>query len=346
MITIQRLAVFAVILSSVCIGFYQYLVQSKKMLVLSGLTMGTSYSIKIAHANSTLSKTELAKNVEHILHTINLQLSTYIETSDISQFNQSATTDWFSISAEFYTVMKEALRISQISNNAFDVTIGNFINLWGFGADTATQYIPDEAKIDAILNAPNARAIELRASPYAIKKNYPELMLDVSAIAKGFAVDCIADHLNQLGVKNYIIEIGGEIQAKGKNADNQEWRVGIESPIAYQRKIQMVIALQDIGMATSGDYRNYFTKNNIRYSHIIHPATGKPVNHELTSVTVLHPSTMTADAMATALLVLGLEDGLALAHQENIAALLIARKGDDFIQTMTPQFKKFILQNP
>lgn len=343
---IQKLALFAVLVSSISIGLYQYLAQNRQMLVLSGLTMGTSYSVKIPNAKIPLPQAKLAENIEHVLHTINLQLSTYIETSDISRFNQSTTTNWFSISVEFYTVIKEALRIKQISNDAFDITIGNLINLWGFGANTQTQHVLDQAMIDAVLSASGAKYIELRASPYAIKKNNPDLMLDLSAIAKGFAVDCISDHLDKLGVKNYIIEIGGEIKTKGRNSENQDWRIGIESPITHQRKIQMMIGLQDIGMATSGDYRNYFTTNSVRYSHIIHPKTGKPVTHELTSVTVLHPSTMTADAMATAILVLGPEKGLALAYQENIAALLIARKGDDFMQTMTPQFKQVILQNP
>lgn len=343
---IQKIALFAVILSSIGFSLYLTVAKNDPMLVLSGLTMGTSYTVKIPHANILLpQQANLAENIADVLDTINLQLSTYIETSDISRFNQSISTDWFSISAEFYTVIKEALRINKISNNAFDITVGNFINLWGFGAQNHTQDIPDEAMIDAVFNASNIRHVDLRNAPTAIKKNHPELMLDLSAIAKGFAVDCIADLLDEWGIKNYIIEIGGEIKTKGKNSEDQDWQIGIESPRTDQRRIQMIIKLQDIGMATSGDYRNYFTKNNVRYSHIIHPATGKPITHELASVTVLHPSTMTADAMATAILVLGPEKGLALAYQENITALLIERNGNDFIQTMTPPFKNLILQN-
>jgi len=312
--------------------------ENQKAVILSGLTMGTTYTIKIYVDDTKINRVMVSTEINHRLDKINAQMSTYIETSTLSIFNQSNTQDWEEIPVELYTVIKEALRINKLTNRAFDVTIGPVVNLWGFGPKVQPDIIPDESTIKEALDNVGSEYIQLRAEPYAIKKNKSNLYIDLSAIAKGYAVDLIADYLDELSINNYMVEIGGEIKAKGINPNNNVWRIGIEKPLDDQRSVQTVITLNNTAMATSGNYRNYFEENGIRYSHTIDPSTGKPITHKLASVTVLHPSAMTADAMATALLVLGPDDGLKLAFRENLAAMFIMREKDSYTEQMTPQF--------
>lgn len=314
--------------------------------VLSGNTMGTTYTVKINSDDAEIQKNTLLTAINQRLDDINQQMSTYIDTSSISLFNQAMTTDWIDIPLETYTVIKEALRIHQLSHHSFDITISPLVNLWGFGTQPQKNIIPHQTAIQKALDNIGSEHINIRSNPYAIKKNKAQISIDLSAIAKGFAVDLIADLLDEMKFTNYLVEIGGEIKSKGINPNGDIWHIGIEQPINDQRSVQISINLNNMGMATSGDYRNYFEKNGTRYSHTIDPTTGKPITHNLASVTVLHPSTMTADAMATALLVLGLEDGLKLAHQENLAVLFIIRHNDTYIEKMTAQFRQHLTPPP
>ena len=301
--------------------------------------MGTTYTVKINSSESTLDRSAISAEINRQLDNVNQQMSTYIETSDLSLFNQSDTKEWVEIPVELYAVIEEALRINVLSKNAFDISIGPVVNLWGFGPEEKSDTIPNNTAINKALDNVGSQYIHLRSKPYSIRKDKPDLTIDLSAIAKGYAVDIIADYLDKLDINNYMVEIGGEIKAKGFNPDNNSWQIGIEKPLNDQRTVQSIVSLDDTGMATSGDYRNYFEENGIRYSHTINPATGKPITHKLASVTILHPSAMTADAMATALLVLGPERGFELALRENLAALFIVREKDSFTEKMTAQFK-------
>jgi len=307
--------------------------------------MGTTYTIKLNVVDTKIDRARISTDVNQRLDKINAQMSTYMETSRLSIFNKSNTQDWEEIPADLYKVIEEALRINQLSYRAFDITIGPVVNLWGFGPKAQLEIVPDESTIREVLDSVGSEHIHLRKEPYAIKKDKPDLYIDLSAIAKGYAVDVIADYLDELSLNNYMVEIGGEIKTKGINPDNKIWHIGIEKPLDDQRSVQTVIILNNTAMATSGDYRNYFEENGIRYSHTIDPSTGKPITHKLASVTVLHPSAMTADALATALLVLGPERGSELAHSENLASLFIVRDKDNFIEIMTPQFKHAVI-NP
>lgn len=313
--------------------------EHQQSIILTGLTMGTTYTVKIVPSESILDHSVVSAEINRQLDNVNQQMSTYIETSDLSLFNQSDTKEWAEIPAELYTVIKEALRINVLSENAFDISIGPVVNLWGFGPEEKPDTVPDHTAINEALDKVGSQYIHLRQNPYSIRKDKPDLAIDLSAIAKGFAVDIIADYLDKLDINNYMVEIGGEIKAKGYSPDNKSWHIGIEKPLSDQRTVQSIVALDDTGMATSGDYRNYFEENGIRYSHTINPETGKPITHKLASVTILHPSAMTADAMATALLVLGPERGFELALRENLAALFIIREKDSFTEKMTPQFR-------
>jgi thiamine biosynthesis lipoprotein len=319
--------------------------EHQQAVVLSDLTMGTTYTIKLNIADTKIDRARISTEVNQRLDKINAQMSTYMETSALSIFNQSKTQDWEEIPVDLYTVIGEALRINKLSYRAFDVTIGPVVNLWGFGPEAQLEVIPDESTIREALDSVGSQYIHLRKPPYAIKKDRADLYIDLSAIAKGYAVDVITNYLDELSMKNYMVEIGGEIKTRGINPDNKVWHIGIEKPLDDQRSVQTVITLNNTAMATSGDYRNYFEENGIRYSHTIDPSTGKPITHKLASVTVLHPSAMTADAMATALLVLGPERGSELALRENLAALFIIRDKDNFIEFMTPKFEHVIV-NP
>ena len=318
--------------------------ENQQAVVLSGLTMGTTYTIKLNISETKIDRPTISTEIYHRLDEINSQMSTYMETSTLSLFNQSNTQDWKEIPPEFYAVIEEALRINKLSYGAFDITIGPVVNLWGFGPEAQLEIIPEESTIKETLDNVGSQKIHLREQPYAIRKDKPDLYIDLSAIAKGYAVDVIADYLDKLSINNYMVEIGGEIKTRGINPDNKIWQIGIEKPLNDQRSVQTIITLKNTAMATSGDYRNYFEENGNRYSHTIDPSTGKPITHKLASVTVLHPSTMTADAMATALLVLGPERGFELAVMENLAVMFIVRDKDNFIEIMTPQFQRTIVE--
>lgn len=313
--------------------------------VVSGLTMGTTYTIKIYAPDLQLDHAMLSAGITERLDMVNQQMSTYLPTSDLSLFNQSTSPAWQEIPVQLYTVIEEALRIHQLSEGAFDITIGPVVDLWGFGPEARINKLPDAAIIHETLANVGSRYIHLRTQPYSIKKDKTDLRIDLSAIAKGFAVDVIANYLDELSIKNYMVEIGGEIKTRGHNPDNKIWQIGIEKPLTDQRAVETVISLDNQGMATSGDYRNYFEENGVRYSHTINPITGKPITHKLASVTVLHPSSMTADALATALLVLGSEQGFELAQRENLAVLFIVREGNSFIDIMTPHFRRALIES-
>ena len=319
--------------------------EGQQAVIVSGLTMGTTYTVKLNIPETKIDRPAISTEINHRLDKINSQMSTYMETSDLTLFNQSNTQDWEEIPVDLYTVIEESLRINKLSYHAFDVTIGPVVNLWGFGPKAQTDIVPEESTIKKALDNVGSQYIHLRKQPYAIKKDKPNLYIDLSAIAKGYAVDVIADYLDELSINNYMVEIGGEIKTRGINPDNKFWHIGVEKPLNDQRSVQKVITLNNTAMATSGDYRNYFEENGIRYSHTIDPLTGKPITHKLASVTVLHPSAMTADAMATALLVLGPERGSELALKENLAALFIVRDKDNFIEIITPEFKDAVVNS-
>ncbi|KAA3657833.1 MAG: FAD:protein FMN transferase, partial [Calditrichaeota bacterium] len=185
--------------------------------------------------------------------------------------------------------------------------------------------------------------VTARSNPPAVKKEIPGIYCDLSAIAKGYAVDAVADYLIDAGFANFLVEIGGEVRAGGKKANGDAWRIGIASPVK-SGGIQKVVRLSDTGMATSGDYFNYFEKDGKRYSHTIDPVTGHPVTHKLASVTVIHPSCMTADGYATAIDVMGPEKGFEFAQDRNLAVFMIVRSNGGFVEKMTPEFEAIFMK--
>lgn len=312
---------------------------SRDRVSLSGLTMGTTWSVDVAGARADRRK--LNEDIAAVLDDVNRKMSTYLPDSELSRLNRAPGGTWFPLSDELYRVIREALRVGAETGGAFDITIGPAVNLWGFGPDKHTA-IPAAADIEAALAETGPGKIELRSSPPALRKHDARVYLDLSGIAKGYAVDRIASLLERAGFRDFLVDIGGEVRARGKSARGDVWRIGIEKPITGARAVERIIDLDNIAMATSGDYRNYFVNNGVRYSHTIDPRNGRPVSHNLVSVTVLHPAAMTADALATGLLVLGPERGLDLARQLGLAVFFISRSDHGFTERYTEPFTWFL----
>ena len=311
-------------------------------ITLSGETMGTTYSVKVAMVSAPLDERALKRDIDAVLRAVNSSMSTYDETSELSRLNQNRTTEWIPISPELYEVLFAALGVSKLSGGAFDVTVGPLVNLWGFGPQNVPIRVPSDQALARERRRVGYEKVSLRAEGPAVRKSLGDVYIDLSGIAKGYAVDRISALLGARGLDNHMVEIGGEVKARGFNANGIPWQIGIEKPDVERRSIFDILSLSEMGMASSGDYRNYFEQNGRRYSHTIDPGTGSPVVHRLVAVTVLDGSTMRADALATALLVLGPQDGYGLAARENIAALFLIRQDDGFEARVTPVFARVV----
>ncbi len=310
-----------------------------RMTVISGPTMGTTYSVKIAEPLDAPREQQLRGVIETTLERVLALMSTYRENSELSRFNRARPGDWFEISGETGEVLATAQQVSELTGGAFDVTVGPLVNLWGFGPDGRPERVPVDSELDAAFARTGYRHLELEAGR---ARRQRDLYVDLSAIAKGYAVDLVARKLREAGVNNFLVEIGGELKGVGRKPDGSPWRIAIESAHEGSRRVQRVVRVEGTGIATSGDYRNYFEHDGVRYSHTIDPATGRPVAHGLASVTVIEPSAARADAMATALMVLGPERGYRLAEEQQLAVFFIIRQDGTFIERHTPDFSLYL----
>ncbi|MBC8867973.1 MAG: FAD:protein FMN transferase, partial [Planctomycetes bacterium] len=269
---------------------------------------------------------------------INDRMSTYLPESEISRFNQTQNDDWFEVSPETAAVLGEALEISEKTAGAFDVTVGPLVNLWSFGPEGRHEEIPTDDEIEKAKADVGFRHVEVRSSPPALRKTFPDAYVDLSAIAKGYAVDEVARVMDGLGITRYMVEIGGEVRTRGRKQDGTFWRIGIEKPVSTARVLQHIVELEDRALATSGDYRNFLEKDGQRYSHTIDPRTGRPVEHNLASASVISDNCTFADAMATALTVMGPDEAFRYATNNDIDVLLIIRVPDGFEVKTTKGF--------
>ncbi len=281
----------------------------KQRVEIAGETMGTTYSIKYLQKEGENYKT----SIDSLLELFNQSLSTYIPSSEISQFNQS-TVFKFQL-PYFYPVLKRSYEIYQKTDGAFDPTVGPLVNAWGFGPESPEM--PTEETIDSLLQF--VRFDSVYFDSISVCKLMSGIELDFSAIAKGYGVDVVVDFLRRKGIENMMVEIGGEMVCLGRNQEDQIWRIGIDRPSGGEgtRPLQAVVALSNRALATSGNYRNYYEKDGKKFSHTIDPKTGYPVDHTLLSASVFAPDCMTADAFATAFMVLGLERAKAMLKEEN-----------------------------
>ncbi|KAE9528263.1 FAD:protein FMN transferase [Testudinibacter aquarius] len=318
--------------------------------VFGGKTMGTTYNVKYL-ADSKLdlpSPDEVQKVLDRTLQEVNRQMSTYQKDSEISRFNQLQQADTpFAIAPEFGKVVEEAIRLNQVTEGALDITVGPLVNLWGFGPENRPDKAPTEQEIQDRRTWVGIEKLHLdkQDGQYQLRKSVPNLYIDLSAIAKGFGVDQLASYLDSLHIEHYMVEIGGEVRAKGLNKEGKAWQIAIEKPeFDGSRAVQQIIGLQNMAMATSGDYRNYFEQDGVRFSHEIDPKTGKPIGHNLVSITVLSPSCMTADGLATGLFVLGADKALEIAEKNKLAVYLIIKTNNGFEIKMSSAFKPMLAQ--
>ncbi len=312
---------------------------------ISGSTMGTSYDLKLIPASGQMVPAGFKEQVDALLVRVNKSMSTYDPDSELSRFNQNPSTDWIAVSPELQQVTAEALRISELSGGAFDITVGPLVNLWGFGPESRR----DEAPSDAAIAQARARVgywrLHTREEPPAIKKEHADLYADLSAIAKGYGVDQLAALVETTGIANYLVSIGGEVRTKGLNSKGQPWTIAIEKPVSGQRAVERLIRIGDHSVSTSGDYRNFFEQNGQRYSHVVNPRTGRPVQQNLVAVTVISGRSMEADATATALMAAGPEFGFQLATDHHLAAffMMVSPDGKSFQERYTPEFEPYLL---
>lgn len=336
-----------------------------------GRIMGTGYSVRLgeqqdeydnqfqnlaptANTDETnLQNAQQLDNLASLVHTtladVDHLMSTWRDTSELSLFNNSVNQDWHKVSSETLGVIDNAMRISDLSAGAFDVSVGPLVDLWGFGAamdNSATIHRfkkPSDKAIAKCMQIIGYNAIDINHGQSAIRKKIPMAELDLSGIAKGFAVDQVAKILDAQGYQNYLIEVGGELRSSGNRSRKQDWRVAIERPYTAKRDVFRVLNLNDSAIATSGDYRNFYLDGGQRYSHSIDPRRGRPVNHELVSVSVIAKTTMQADAYTTALIIMGPDEAHAFAVQHQIAAHFVLKSASGKLdEQFSPLFSEYI----
>lgn len=302
---------------------------------LSGSTMGTTYTVKYVVRCCPFLRHEdldqLAGEIKTCLDDVNGKMSTYLPDSELSRFNAHGNDSPFRVSASTLEVFQCAHEVSRMTAGAFDITVGPAVNAYGFGPEPDRPELPDENELAALRERIGYRMVEIDPVAIALRKQRPDIYCDLSALAKGYAVDQVAELLEARGIDGYMVEIGGEIRTRGKTVKGHAWRIAIEQPAAGARSAHSIINLADASLATSGDYRNYYVKDGQRLSHTIDPRTAMPVTHNLASVSVIHDQCVLADAWATALMVLGPREGYELAESRGIAALFLIRQSDDTI---------------
>jgi thiamine biosynthesis lipoprotein len=311
-------------------------------LAVSGPTMGTTYSIKVASAPAGVDAHALRVATEQVLQRIDLSMSTYREDSEISRFNASSSTDWFEVSGDLATVVDYSLEVSRQSGGAFDITVGPLVAAWGFGKTGEPIELPDEAKLAELRAQVGYQKLEARLTPPALRKSEANLRIDLNGVAPGYAVDLLAERLASMHLGHFMIDLGGEVRAQGRNGQGEAWRIAVERPIDAEPEPYAIVNLDNASVTTSGEYRHYYDRAGHRYSHTIDPRTGRPVEHSLASVVVVGPTTMHVDAWATALNVLGTEAGRKLALERAMPVMFIEARGTELHSLTTPEFEPFV----
>ena len=314
---------------------------------ISGTTMGTTYQVKIAR--ELLSAGDLMilrQKIDSVLIEVNRQMSAFDPQSELSRFNARKDTLPFTVSVPLHDVVQMALEVHQQSRGYFDITVAPLVDLWGFGKKDHRSEPPSEQQVAAVLKRVGSAHLMTTDSTH-LRKTVPELELDLSAIAKGYGVDVVAGLLDSLQYNNYLVEIGGEIVARGLNAKVELWKIAVEKPqfaALPGEQVLGILALSNAAVATSGDYRNYFEYQGRKYSHTIDPFTGYPVRHNLASVTVIAANCTRADALATAVMAMGPEQGLPwIENMSAVEALLILRLPDGkYKEFQTAGFGKYL----
>ncbi|WP_372240150.1 FAD:protein FMN transferase [Pseudomonas sp. R-28-1W-6] len=302
-----------------------------------GPTMGSHYSLKYVAGEGVPESAELKAEVDGLLAEVDRQMSTWRADSDLSEFNRLPAGSCRAMPVPVLALVRFGEQLALDSDGAFDLTIQPLLELWGFGAQSRVERVPSAEQI-AVARA-NVGHRHLRIDGARLCKD-AAVQLDLNSIAAGYTVDRIAARLAELGVRSYLLDVTGELKALGRKPDGSPWRIAIEAPRDDQQVAQRVLALDGLGVSTSGDYRNYFEQNGRRYSHTIDPQSGAPISHRLASVTVVDAQAMRADGLSTLLMVLGPQRGFAYAEQAGVAAFFVNREGTGFVTRATPAFER------
>lgn len=297
------------------------------ILRISGTTMGTTYSVVAIDKSQRLAESDVRAAIEQTLDDVDFRMSNWRTDSEVSRFNAQTGADAVAVSPELEEVMQAAEQVHLASEGRFDITMGPLIELWGFGASDADKIVPSQTDI-AAQQARSGHLNSLQIETGALRKTHPDAHVFLAGIGKGYGADLVGRSLETLGIEDYFVEIGGDLYARGRNPNGLPWQIGIESPDQADRGVFGVVGLSSMGLATSGDYRNYFETDGQRFSHLLDPATGYPVTHVTASATVVAENAMLADAWSTAMLILGRERGLEVASAHDVAVQFIERNTD------------------
>lgn len=304
------------------------------------------YTVVLDPLPDGVEQADAAKAVQNALDQVNQSMSTYLEDSEVSRFNRATDDKWVPVSKETAEVVARALEISRETEGAFDITVGPLVNLWKFGKDKTGFEIPPQEKIDEVKARIGYSKLEVRSEPPAIRKLNPEVQIDLSAIAKGYAVDQVAEALQELGAASFMVEVGGEVRTFGKKSDGGPWQIAIEVPNAdSKREYEKFVKLTDASMATSGDYRNFYEVGGKIYSHTIDPQTGSPVTHHLASISLIAEDCMSADAYATAGMVLGPDRGRECFERLGLSYYMLDRFQSKFKELKSGDFPVFAVND-
>lgn len=332
-----------------------HIVKHPELSGFDGKIMGTGYSVRLGRADDSAFKAgnhsakELAVVVHSVLQDVDAHMSTWRADSEVSVFNRSVDSDWQRMTPATTSVIAHALQTSDLSVGAFDVTVGPLIDLWGFGAGAlkslgqVSNVKPATKSIREVLAQVGYNAIDIDLDKYAVRKRNPNVQVDLSGIAKGHAVDRVASLLDDNGVESYLVEVGGELRSRGAKPDGSLWRVAIERPSVGPRDVFRILQLDNKAVATSGNYRNFFTENGQHYSHAIDPRTGQSVTHELASVSVVANTTMDADALSTAMMIMGPHEAFDFAEQNQIAAHFMLNSSVGLKEVYSSEFESLIV---
>ncbi len=329
----SRLTVAAIVAITICLFVSTSKAQTAPI-KLHGKTMGPiKYNVTVSQYPNEVNAAHLQKTVQTSLDRVNQLMSTYIPDSDVSRFNQSDSTQPIAVERETALVVARALEISTQTQGAFDVTVGPAVDLWNFGPKKRKFTVPADEIVESVKTSIGFQHLSCTLDPPTLQKSISGLKIDLSAIAKGYAVDVVADVLDAQGCDSYLVEVGGEVRARGLNSDGNQWKVGVEYPTKRKSDpvgdLAAVAYLKDRSMATSGDYRNFEMFQGKRYSHTIDPKTCRPVEHSLATACLLAKDCMTADALATAVSVMGVEQGKQICDSLGVEYYLVVRDETD-----------------
>ncbi len=306
--------------------------------------MGTTYTVRVVSPPSDLTAHDIRSLIEDELRIVDVSMSSYRADSEISRFNSSSSTEWFATSAELARVVSAALEVGRASKGAFDITVGPLVRVWGFGPDSQQGLVaPDERALAEVRTAVGLEHLEVRGDLAALRKDVPQVQIDLNGIAPGYAVDRIAMRLERLDIRSYLVDIGGEVRMRGHNREGELWRIAVERPEEMTSSPAAALRIDSRAVATSGGYRHYIERHGKRLAHTIDPRTGMPIERIAASAVVIHDEAMYADAWATAMNVLGPDEGYALAMQHGLAVMFIIDSGGGAIETKTtPAFEPYV----